>query len=108
MASVIRVILFFDMTPEVNESAPNLIGTLTSEDFRYCVGYFSFEITFATSNLIAFEPMSMAAYFFISKSKVFVNYDISEIPPKRFYLFLRFSSAHLRIGFLQRHKWARG
>ena len=59
-----RLIFSSEMYPLIKESSPNLNGTLTNSIFlKTGLGFDS--ITFAISNLTAFEPMSMAANFMI-------------------------------------------
>ena len=66
MALTIRFIFLAEISPTVKESSPKRIGTRTIELFINFGGCCSTSTTFAMRTLTALEPMSMAAYFFIS------------------------------------------
>ena len=66
MAAIIRFLFASDMLPPRKTSAPNRMGTRINSDFLKVGSSFFFKMILEINSLTALEPMSIAAYFFIS------------------------------------------
>src|SRR5690606_29857427 len=65
MASTIRSILSSLISPTVKASCPKRIGTRTNELLLNCGAFPSCSTILHTKSLMAFDPISIAAYFFM-------------------------------------------